>query len=109
MQHARRLMHIPAQTDGTGRNEQGIEMTRKDMTLTSSGFYVSQEAPIHTDNPVPTPTASAPDILRCAYMELVVTDLAASREFYVDVLGLYVTEEDERTVYLRSTEEFIHH
>jgi catechol 2,3-dioxygenase-like lactoylglutathione lyase family enzyme len=28
-------------------------------------------------------------------MELVVTDLAASREFYVDVLGLYVTEEDD--------------
>ena len=37
---------------------------------------------------VPTPTVAAPDILRCAYMDLVVTDLAASREFYVDVLGL---------------------
>ena len=49
---------------------------RDDKTLTSSGFYVSQEAPIHTDNPIPTPTAPAPDILRCAYMELVVTDLA---------------------------------
>ena len=42
-------------------------------------------------------------------MELVVTDLAVSREFYVDVLGLVVTEEDEETVYLRSMEEFIHH
>src|SRR5690606_15770361 len=50
-----------------------------------------------------------PDVLRCAYMELVVTDLAASREFYVDVLDLVVTEEDESTVYLRSMEEFIHH
>ena len=80
-----------------------------DRTLTSSGFYVSQEAPIHSDNPIATPSSPAPDILRCAYMELVVTDLAASREFYVDVLGLYVTEEDERTIYLRSTEEFIHH
>ena len=59
-----------------------------DKTLTSSGFYLSQEAPIHSDNPVPTPQASPPDILRCAYMELVVTDLAASRVFYVDVLGL---------------------
>ena len=28
-------------------------------------------------------------------MELVVTDLAASRAFYVDVLGLVVTEEDD--------------
>ena len=42
-------------------------------------------------------------------MELVVTDLAASRAFYVDVLDLVVTEEDENTVYLRSMEEFIHH
>src|SRR3546814_15105045 len=79
------------------------------MTLTSSGFYVSQEAPITTENPIPTPSSPAPDILRCAYMELVVTDLAASRTFYVDVLGLYVTEEDENSIYLRPTEEFIHH
>src|SRR6478735_4803934 len=80
-----------------------------DKTLTSSGFFVSQEAPIHSGNPIPTPQASPPDILRCAYMELVVTDLAASRVFYVDVLGLYVTEEDDQAVYLRSTEEFIQH
>ena len=80
---------------------------RNQMTRTSSGFFVSQEAPIHTDNPIPTPTSPAPDVLRCAYMELVVTDLAASREFYVDILDLVVTEEDENTVYLRSMEEFI--
>ena len=46
-------------------------------------------------NFVPTPTVPAPDIVRCAYLELVVTDLAKSREFYVDLLGLHVTEEDE--------------
>ncbi|UCR88704.1 3,4-dihydroxyphenylacetate 2,3-dioxygenase [Mycetocola spongiae] len=56
-----------------------------------------------------TPTATPPDILRCAYMELVVTDLARSREFYVDILGLVVTEETENEIYLRSFEEFIHH
>ena len=85
-------------------------MTHRDqMTLTSSGFYVSQEAPIRAENPIPTPVAPAPDILRCAYMELIVTDLAASRVFYVDVLGLHVTEEDDEAIYLRSTEEFIHH
>ncbi len=78
-------------------------------TLTSSGYYVSQEAPIQSDNPVATPKSTPPDILRCAYMELVVTDLAASRQFYVDILGLYVTEEDDEAIYLRSTEEFIHH
>ena len=82
---------------------------REDMTLTSSGFYVSQEAPIEAADPVPTPASPAPDILRCAYMEIVVTDLKRSRDFYVDVLGLYVTEEDSRTIYLRTTEEFIHH
>src|SRR5690606_33904393 len=75
----------------------------------SSGYYVSEEAPISCDDPVPTPQAPAPDILRCAYMELVVTDLAVSRQFYVDVLGLYVTAEDDDAIYLRSTEEFIHH
>lgn len=78
-------------------------------TKTSSGFFVSQEAPIEAANAVATPKAPAPDILRCAYMDLVVTDLAASREFYVDILGLHVTEEDDEAVYLRSTEEFIHH
>lgn len=80
-----------------------------DSDKTSSGFWVTKEAPIETDNPVPTPKSPAPDILRCAYMELVVTDLAKSREFYVDVLGLYVTAEDDEAIYLRSTEEFIHH
>ena len=86
---------------------------RSQMTRTSSGFFVSQEAPIHADNPVPTPQAPPPDVVRCAYMELVVTDLAASREFYVDVLGLHVTEQgtgdDDGAIYLRSAEEFIHH
>ena len=60
-------------------------------------------------DPIPTPASPAPDILRCASMELVVTDLAKSREFYVDILGLHVTEEDDEVVYLRSFEEFIHH
>src|SRR5690606_37454976 len=60
-------------------------------------------------NPVSTPKATPPDILRCAYMDIVVTDLAASREFYVDILGLVVTEENENEIYLRSFEEFIHH
>ena len=81
----------------------------KQSEKTSSGFWVTKEAPIETSNPIATPSSPAPDILRCAYMELVVTDLAASRHFYVDVLGLYVTDEDADTIYLRSTEEFIHH
>ena len=80
-----------------------------DKTLTSAGFYVSAEAFVPTDNPVPTPSAPPPEIVRCAYMEIVVTDLAASRAFYVDVLDLVVTEESDDAIYLRTTEEFIHH
>ncbi|MGY2033509.1 3,4-dihydroxyphenylacetate 2,3-dioxygenase [Nocardia gipuzkoensis] len=76
---------------------------------TSSGFFVTQEAPIAAADPVPTPSSPPPDILRVAYAELVVTDLAASREFYVDVLGMVVTEEDADAIYLRTLEEFIHH
>ena len=56
-------------------------------------------------NSLPTP----PDILRGAYLELVVSDLAASRAFYVDVLGLVVTAETADAIYLRTLEEFIHH
>ena len=48
-------------------------------------------------DPIPTPSSPPPDILRAASMELVVTDLAESRHFYVDVLGLVVTEEDAET------------
>ena len=35
---------------------------RDDMTLTSSGFYVSQEAPISCENPTPTPTVPAQSV-----------------------------------------------
>lgn len=55
------------------------------------------------------PHVSPPDIVRCAYLELVVTDLAASRSFYVDLLGLHITREEPGILYLRTLEEFIHH
>ncbi|MDO5493832.1 MAG: 3,4-dihydroxyphenylacetate 2,3-dioxygenase [Nesterenkonia sp.] len=71
------------------------------MTDTASGAQIGDR--------IPTPQSPAPDVLRCAYMELVVTDLKRSRDFYVDVLDLVVTEEDDEAVYLRSMEEFIHH
>lgn len=53
--------------------------------------------------------ATRPDIIRAAYAELIVTDLAASRAFYVDVLGLVVTAEDETSIHLRAFEEYLHH
>ena len=54
-------------------------------------------------------TLTPPDIIRSAYAELIVTDLAASREFYVGVLGLVVTYEDDEAIYLRAFEEYLHH
>jgi 3,4-dihydroxyphenylacetate 2,3-dioxygenase len=50
-----------------------------------------------------------PDVIRCAYAELVVTDLAAARWFYVDLLGLVVTAEEPEALYLRAFEEYLHH
>ncbi|QGN31705.1 3,4-dihydroxyphenylacetate 2,3-dioxygenase [Microlunatus sp. Gsoil 973] len=67
----------------------------------------NDRSPDPTDDPAVDPTP--PDIVRSAYLDLVVTDLARSREFYVDVLGLVVTEEDGDAIYLRTLEEFIHH
>lgn len=49
------------------------------------------------------------NIVRLSHVEYRVTDLAASRKFYVEILGLQVTDEDEDCVYLRAMEERGHH
>jgi catechol 2,3-dioxygenase len=57
-----------------------------------------------------TGAAATPfDILRAAYVEFHVTDLEASRRFYVDLLGLVVSAEDDDAIYLRGWEERLHH
>ncbi|WP_404454576.1 3,4-dihydroxyphenylacetate 2,3-dioxygenase [Virgibacillus necropolis] len=48
-------------------------------------------------------------IIRCARAILHVTDLAASRKFYVDALGFIETESDSEHIYLRGLEEHTHH
>jgi 3,4-dihydroxyphenylacetate 2,3-dioxygenase len=50
-----------------------------------------------------------PDIVRAAYAELVVTDLEASRHFWVERLGFHVSAEEPGVLYLRGYEEFVHH
>jgi len=50
-----------------------------------------------------------PDIVRAAYAELVVTDLAESRRFYVDLLGFAVSSDTGDALYLRGYDELIHH
>jgi catechol 2,3-dioxygenase len=43
------------------------------------------------------------------HVELVVPDLAASKEFFVELMGLHVSEEDGNRVYLRAWQDFDHH
>lgn len=60
--------------------------------------------------PIPKPNLYPPfNIVRLSHVDLCVTDLAASKAFYVDTLGLQVTDEDAGTVYLRAMEERGHH
>ncbi len=60
--------------------------------------------------PVPAPNLY-PDfnIVRLSHVEYRVKDLAKSRAFYVDTLGLQVTYEDQDRIYLRAMEERGHH
>ncbi|MDQ0175345.1 3,4-dihydroxyphenylacetate 2,3-dioxygenase [Bacillus chungangensis] len=48
-------------------------------------------------------------IIRVARTVLHVTDLQASRDFYVNALGFIETEHDEEHIYLRGLEEHVHH
>src|SRR5579862_6500867 len=49
------------------------------------------------------------NIVRLSHVVFQVTDLAASRAFYVDTLGLQVTDETADSIYLRGLEERSHH
>lgn len=49
------------------------------------------------------------DIIRAAHVEFLVTDLERSRNWYVDLLGFNVTQEEPGVLYLRGAEERCHH
>lgn len=57
-------------------------------------------------HPVPEP---AFNIIRLSHIELGVTDLEKSKQFYVETLGMIVTEESKDAIYLRCLEERNHH
>jgi catechol 2,3-dioxygenase len=60
--------------------------------------------------PIPAPVLYPPfNIVRLSHLEYRVTDLAASRKFYVEMLGLQVSEADDNRGYLRAMEERGHH
>jgi catechol 2,3-dioxygenase-like lactoylglutathione lyase family enzyme len=59
---------------------------------------------------LPTPVHKpAFDITRASHIVHRVQDLAASRAFYVDLIGLVVSDEDSETLWLRGLEEGCHH
>ncbi|MEX0350733.1 MAG: 3,4-dihydroxyphenylacetate 2,3-dioxygenase [Paracoccaceae bacterium] len=60
--------------------------------------------------PVPAPNLYPSfNTIRLSHVCLNVSDLAASRAFYVDMFGLQVTDEDDTHIYLRALEERGHH
>jgi len=48
-------------------------------------------------------------VTRASHAVLTVSDLAASRHFYTEVIGLVATAEEDGVLYLRGTEEACHH
>jgi catechol 2,3-dioxygenase len=59
---------------------------------------------------VNTPPAAPPfDIMRAAFVELGVTDLADSEHFYAELLGMIVSARTDDAVFLRGWEERQHH
>ena len=60
--------------------------------------------------PVPSPVLyPAFNVIRLSHVELAVKNLAASKAFYADLLGLQITHEDGEAIYLRALEERGHH
>jgi catechol 2,3-dioxygenase len=60
--------------------------------------------------PLPKLNLNPPfNITRCSHVCLDVRDLAASRLFYEQVIGLVVTAEEDGVLYLRGVEEACHH
>ena len=60
--------------------------------------------------PSPAPNLYPPfNIVRLSHVEYVVRDIAVSRDFYVDTLGLQVTHAEKGRLYLRAMEERGHH
>ena len=61
-------------------------------------------------SPIPKTNFNPPfNITRASHLVFTVRDLAKSREFYTEVMGLIVSDEDANTLWLRGVEERAHH
>jgi catechol 2,3-dioxygenase len=59
---------------------------------------------------IPKPVYNPPfNVTRASHAVLTVSDLAKSRTFYVDLIGMIVSDEDKDTIYLRGVAEACHH
>src|SRR5262249_62028066 len=59
---------------------------------------------------IPKPLYNPPfNVTRASHSVLSVKDLAVSRNFYVDLLGFIVSDEDRDALYLRGVAEACHH
>lgn len=64
----------------------------------------------NSPEPLPTPIHRPSfNTTRASHVVLRATDLAASRDFYTEIVGLVVSDEDSNAVYLRGMEEACHH
>ena len=60
--------------------------------------------------PAPTHVFDPPfNIIRCSHAVLDVTDLDKSAAFYEKTVGLHIEDRDDKSVYLRASEEHQHH
>jgi catechol 2,3-dioxygenase len=59
---------------------------------------------------IPKTNPNAPfNVTRASHAVLTVKDIGASRAFYVDAIGLVVSDETKDALYLRGVEEAAHH
>ena len=60
--------------------------------------------------PIPKTNFHPPfNITRASHLVFTARDLAKSRAFYIEVMGLIVSDEDANTLWLRGVEERAHH
>src|ERR1700704_4112833 len=63
-----------------------------------------------SDPNIPNTNFNPPfNITRASHLVFTVRDLGKSREFYTQVMGLIVSDEDANTLWLRGVEERAHH